>query len=368
MLLNRYLIREILLWFGAVQLLLLLTYASSRFVQYLATAAAGKIDSGLIFELLALKMVTSLVLMLPLCHYISVYVALNRLSRDNELIAIASLGLGSRFLFDTAARLAFAVALVVAILALAVAPWAEARLGEVENRAKSESDLTGITPGQFKDFNEGNRILYVERLSSDKRGMSNVFLQGRQDGHLGVLSADRAEIELDQKTGSRYVNFYAGRRYMGSPGRLDYSIVEYEKYGVRIDRSEAADRSARVSAASTASLWSADTPEAAAELQWRIAMPISTVLLTLLAVVLVRAASDQNRILGLLSAVLIYFTYSNLLGIAKTLAMQGAVPVYPGLWWVHALLVLVILALLGEPLLRKRWARRQRATTLPQPS
>ncbi|MGH8703180.1 MAG: LptF/LptG family permease, partial [Burkholderiales bacterium] len=235
-----------------------------------------------------------------------------------------------------------------------------------ENRAKSESDLTGITPGQFKDFNEGNRILYVERLSADKRSMSNVFLQGRQAGHVGVLSADRAEIELDQKTGSRYVSFYAGRRYMGSPGRLDYSIVEYEKYGVRIDRSEAADRSARVSAASTASLWSANTPEAAAELQWRIAMPISTVLLTLLAVVLVRAASDQNRIVGLLSAVLIYFTYSNLLGIAKTLAKQGVVPVYLGLWWVHALLGLVILALLGYPLLRKRWARRQRAATLPR--
>ncbi|MGH8533910.1 MAG: LPS export ABC transporter permease LptF, partial [Gammaproteobacteria bacterium] len=61
-----------------------------------------------------------------------------------------------------------------------------------------------------------------------------------------------------------------------------------------------------------------------------------------------------------------YFTYSNLLGIAKTLAKQGVVPVYLGLWWVHALLGLVILALLGYPLLRKRWARRQRAPTLPR--
>jgi lipopolysaccharide export system permease protein len=57
LILRRYLIREILLSFFAVFILLVLIYASNRFVQYLSEAAAGKIGVDLIAALVGLKLI-----------------------------------------------------------------------------------------------------------------------------------------------------------------------------------------------------------------------------------------------------------------------------------------------------------------------
>jgi len=91
-------------------------------------------------------------------------------------------------------------------------------------------------------------------------------------------------------------------------------------------------------------------------------MPITTVVLPLLAVVLGRLPVRSRRHIGLLSAVLIYFTYSNLLTIGRTLVKKGDLSPYIGLWTVHVLLGTVILGVLYYPWLRQRlrelWAAR----------
>lgn len=358
MVLARYLVRESLRATAAVLVLLFLAYASSRFVQYLAEAAAGKIGGDIILELLGLKLITSTVLMLPLCCYLGVYMALSRLGRDHELAAMASFGMGTAFLLRVIAPLALVAAALTGLLTLWAAPWAEGRLSALELQAKLEADVTGISAGQFKEFSEGDRVLYVERMSPERRHLSHIFLQIRQGHDLAVLSSDAAEIEPDPTLGVLFVVFRDGYRYMGTPGRRDYSVTQYQKYGVRIDRG-AEDREAmRMAAAPTASLWLANDDQARAELQWRLAMPLSALLLCTLAVVWARPASDQGRYLGLLGAVLVYFTYSNLLGIARGLVKNGELSPALGLWWVHGLVVLGIATALCYPRLQRRLASR----------
>ncbi len=352
--LERYLWRESLRTFAAVLLFLALAYASSRFVQYLADAAAGKLAGDLILELLGLKLLSTSVLMLPLCLYLSIYMTLTRLGRDHELTAMACSGFGAGRLIGASAKLAFGLALVVGGLSLYIAPWAEARLDTLAERARSESDITGIAPGRFKEFTEGDRILYVGQMSDDRRTMSNVFLQGRQEGRLGVLTSESAELVRDPKTGDRYVVFKDGRRYTGTPGRLDYAIVEYRKYAVRIDRESQDGNAGLKPGTPTAALWSLPGGPATAELQWRIAMPITAILLPLLAVVLGCRPAGSQRYLGLLFAVLIYFTYSNLLTIGRTLVKKDELSPYVGLWAVHVLLSVVILGILYSPRIRER--------------
>lgn len=358
MLLKRYVIREGLRSTAAVLVLIVLAYVSSRFVQYLAEAAAGKLGIDLILELVGLKLVTSSVLMVPLCHYLGVYLALSRMGRDHELAAMASFGLGTPFLLRVIAPLALGAAALTGLLALVVAPWAEDRLAALELRAKLESDVTGISAGQFKEFSQGDQILYVERLSPDRHHMSDLFLHIRQGRNLGVLSSDAAELQLDRALGALFVVFRDGYRYIGVPGRRDYSITQYAKYGVRIDRNGEDRAATRMAAAPTASLWRLHDDHAQAELQWRIAMPLSALLLCALAAVWVRPTSDHGRYVGILSAVLAYFTYNNLLGIARGLMKRGELSTALGLWWVHASVVVVIAACVYYPQLQRQLARR----------
>jgi lipopolysaccharide export system permease protein len=352
MVLERYLWREGLKASGAVLLLLVCAYASSRFVQYLGEAAAGKLGGDLILELLGLKLLSTSVLMLPLGLYLGTYMALTRLSRDHELEAMACVGFGTARLMRATLKPACGALLGIGALSLYVAPWAEVRLEALAERARSESDITGIVPGRFKEFSEGDRILYVEKLSDDRRTMSNVFLQGRQEGGMGVLTSAGAELERDRETGARYVVFQDGRRYTGTPGRLDYAIVEYRRYAVRIDRDGRGGGAGPVAGTPTARLWQLPGLPAKAELQWRIALPVSAVVLPLMAVVLGRVRARRH--IGLLCAVLVYFIYSNLLTIGRTLVEDGDVSPRIGLWAVHALLLAALLGVLYYPSLKER--------------
>ncbi len=356
MILRRYLIREILLSFFAVFILLLLIYASNRFVQYLSEAAAGKIGGDLIAALVGLKLIKALVLLVPLCLYLGIYIAVSRLRRDNEVTAMRGAGLGLRFFLQGVLQVAAGFAAVVSVLAFYSAPGAEGQINRLEAKARKESDITGISAGQFKEFSQGDRVIYVEDLNEDEHRMNNIFLQIREGGQLWVLTSAGASLEKDKETGEPYAVFSDGRRYRGTPGQVDYSIIEYKKYGVRLYRQGQEESDLAPQAASPAILWRATDPAARAELHWRIAMPIATVLLALLAVLLALSLSQTyGHYSGLITAVLIYFTYNNLLGIGRSLVKKGELPGYIGLWWVHALLLACILGLIVYPVLRRWW-------------
>jgi lipopolysaccharide export system permease protein len=344
MILRRYLQREIFHVFLSVYFLLLLVYVSNRFVEYLAEAAAGKIGIITIFKMMGLKLVTTQVLTLPLSLYLASYFVLLRMYRDKEVVAMTNTGLGTRFLLHTVFQLALFCAAFSGLMSLFIAPWAEGRLNELKAEAKLESEITGIFPGKFKEFNKGERILYVEEMSDDRRNMRNVFLQVRQEGKLGVLTSDEAHIQKQIASGDRFVIFERGRRYIGVPGQKDYSTTEYESYGVRIELGEH-DVIQGASATSSWQLLVTQRPATLAELQWRISIPLCTVLLACVAVTLIQYSPPSHHYLGLLTAVVIYFTYSNLLGISRTLITKGTLSVYIGVWWVHGLVLALLLGL-----------------------
>ena len=115
-------------------------------------------------------------------------------------------------------------------------PWAESKIMLLKLEAKKDADITGISAGKFREFSKGDRVVYVESISEDKRTMENVFLQIRQRNKLGVLTSDSARFDVDEDSGNRFIVFENGRRYVGKPGLLDYRITEYVKYGVLIEQ------------------------------------------------------------------------------------------------------------------------------------
>lgn len=76
--------------------------------------------------------------------------------------------------------------------------------------------------------------------------------------------------------------------------------------------------------------------ENAAELQWRISVSFSVLLLALLAVPLSQVRPRQSRYVRLLPAILIYVAYVNLLFFARNWMEQGILPASVGMWWVNA--------------------------------
>ncbi|RME33617.1 MAG: LPS export ABC transporter permease LptF [Gammaproteobacteria bacterium] len=367
MILRRLIYREITRSFLAVFSLLTLIYLSTRFIRYLNQAVSGKIGADQILEMLGLRLTTSLVVLLPLCLFVAILLVFGRMHRDNEVVAIENAGLGIPFFLGTVLRYAAAAGVVILLLATFIAPRAEQRMAEIQARARSEADLIGITAGKFKEFSRGERVIYVEKMNDERTRMENVFLQVREGDKLGVLTSGSAALETDPETGDRFVVFRDGRRYDGVPGQLDYAITEYEKYAVRIDRGQARARKT-IESMPVRTLLRGGRREYLAELQWRVSMPLSALLLALFGTLLAFSRVGREPYLGAVTAVLIYFTYSNLLGISKSLIDRGQLTPWIGLWWVHLLLAALITLLYFNPRLARWWnARRRRRPQLLSP-
>jgi len=370
MILERYIHKEILSKLVWILGLLLLIMTSHRFVSYLADAAEGQLPSYLIFRMLGVKMLSLLPRMLPVALFISVILAMARLNRDRELTVVSSAGVADRFQLMAVFRFALAYGLVVAAVSFYLAPWAELQLRDLNDQASRDSDVTGLHAGQFKEFNDGNKVVYVRQVADSGQTARGVFLQVRQENGLSVIKSDSAQYRVRSDSGSRYVLFQNGRRYVGEPGDANYEITRYGTYAVLLDQDSGAASARRLEAYPTAELWRLQNAPGVhplrrtwykAELQWRLSYVLTTLLLPLLGVALSRwfAAGDQ-RYMPLFFAILIYFVYSNLLGISKTLLIRGKMPLSLGLWWVHALLLLVIIGLLEAGRVRF-WFKRIRS-------
>jgi lipopolysaccharide export system permease protein len=257
------------------------------------------------------------------------------------------------FQIKVVARFALVFCLIVSVVTLYFAPWAERNIHDLKERAKQESDISGIKAGQFKEFSQGDRVVYVQNPSPEKGSMEEVFLQVRQEGKLGVLASDSARFKVDPKSGNKYAVFSDGRRYVGEPGLLDYQITEYETYAIQTESASASSTTGKLASLPTTEIMVSDNKRHQAEFQWRISLILSCLLLSILAILLMQSHANERRYTPFVIGISIYLIYSNLLGIAQTLLKRDVIPAFIGLWWVHLILIGVLFLLFYMPQLRQ---------------
>ncbi|MDP1708147.1 MAG: LPS export ABC transporter permease LptF [Gammaproteobacteria bacterium] len=339
---NRYLMREVLDSMLGVTPILLLIFLSDRFVRYLAEAAAGNMSGAVILDLLALKSLVALVLILPLAFFIATLLALGRMYKDSEMIALMACGAGTATVLKMLLRFTVGLALVVAVLSLVIAPWAAGRSNQIVHQARALSEITSVIPGSFKESRKGEHVLYVESVSADQRGLKNVFIQSRSAETLDIMTANSGTKVTDAATGDQFIVLQGGNRYEGSPGSGNYKIISYEKYSLRIRDADPAPADDDMDAKSTLTLWSATDPGSSAELQWRISMPLSVLVFGMLGALLARTSPREGKYAKLFVAVLIYLIYNNMLGVARAWLNRGLLDPVVGMWWVHVAALLLV--------------------------
>ena len=92
-----------------------------------------------------------------------------------------------------------------------------------------------------------------------------------------------------------------------------------------------------------------------AELQWRIGIPLSTIILAMLAVPLSHSRPRAGRYGRIGVGLLVFIIYLNMLSAAKAWIEQATISPALGLWWVHGCVLLFALLMLA---IQNRWHRR----------
>jgi len=145
--------------------------------------------------------------------------------------------------------------------------------------------------------------------------------------------------------GDAFLVLVNGRQYEGVPGSAEYRVSRFERYAVRVEEAEQRLGAASLSSTPTLELLRTHTPQNRGELVWRIGLPLSAFVLSLLAIPLSFVNPRAGRSLNLVLAILIYMTYNNLLSISQAWIVQGRLSFLVGLVAVH-LGMLLLLALL----------------------
>jgi lipopolysaccharide export system permease protein len=246
--------------------------------------------------------------------------------------------------------------LVIAALSFFISPWAAQKAEQYRSRIDSRDDVSRVEPGAFGESRSRDRVYFVESIAGDKSSVQNVFVNSTQHRRTGVMMSERGFLEF-APSGDRFLVLLSGRRYEGTPGDADFRLMEFERYATRIQTKEGDEPAATQKNTSTLGLVSNPTRTNMGELLWRIGMPVSALILALLAIPMSFVNPRAGRSVNLLFALLTYMVYSNLLSVSQARVAQGKLAFSTGWWLVHAVMLVVLFALFAQrmSLLRLPW-------------
>ncbi len=362
----RYLMRETFKSQIAVLVVLMTIFISQKFIRVLADASAGEIPGDLVIKLLGLNLPALAALILPLSLFLGVLLAHGRIYADNEMTVLHACGVSEWYVARVTLVVAVILALITAALTLWLVPWSLEQERQVEERARSDTGLSVIIPGRFQQASNRKAVIFVQGLTETGE-LDEVFVaqslldEDNQVAGGSVVMADTGNV-IASDTGSQTLVLNSGTRYASDRSNNEYQVMEFGSYRLQIKEQESSEYIRKLEAYSTAELWYEDNPEAHAEWQWRLAIPLAMPLLTLIAVPLSRVNPRQGKFARMAPALLIYLGYFLLLMTARSAVADGLIPPAIGLWWIHGLLILfgVLLIFKGRPTGLRLLARLRR--------
>ena len=341
MIFERSLQRELAYTAGAVFLVLLTIMLSTMLIRIVGFAASGEIDPRDVLVLIGLTVVGYLAVMLIVTMFVSILFVLTRWYRDSEMVVWFASGVSHIHLIRPIAKFAAPLIVLIIFFAFVGWPWSNEQSQLVRERFAQRDEVSLLAPGQFRESPATHRVFFIEKMSPDSRTVKNVFVTGTENGKVNVVVSAEGKIETEPN-GDRFVVLENGRRYDGVPGQPDYRIMEFQRYGVRIESHDIVDNPGSRDLY-TLALIATPTRENLGELAWRIGLPLVAINLMLLAIPLAHQSPRRSRTTNLVMAVLIYLTYSNLLNLVQSWVEQGRMPFLVGLLALHLVVSAIVI-------------------------
>lgn len=346
--LDRYIFREIATTWLGVTAVLLLILLTNQFARVLGDVAKGKLPKDAAFDVIGLSAAQFLTVLIPIALFLAVMLALGRLYRDSELHAMMACRVGPAGIYRPLGWLLLPLAVSVAWLSIDLGPRALLSIERVGAEARRAADLTSIEPGRFVSVGSSGSVVYGENIRDDGL-MENVFLQrSRSDGSVEIVVARLGEQVESDDPDVRFLVLHDGRRYEGIPGTTEFRVVEFLEHGIPYRLPSLDQPDPRPRALSFGELLFSDELTHIAELQWRIGLPLATIILGILAVPLSRTQPRAGRYGRIAIGLLVFIIYFNMLSAAKAWIEQGTLAPSLGMWWVHAAALLFALGLLAQ--------------------
>lgn len=337
---DRYLLREMAFTFFASTVVLLVVTLGGTVSDVLSKVLRGRLPGNVVFEILGLRTLDALTVLVPLAVFLGVLLAYGRLWRDNEMAVLQGAGMPLSDLLRPLAFLAVPVVVVVGVISFWLAPAAVRLSHSLVDEANRSLVVAGLEPGRFVQLPGRGGVIYVGGMDESGARFERMFVETEradgEDTRIDVITAERGELRRESDGEGRFLALSDGFRVEGRIGYDDFRLLRFKGNDIALaDSDPDSTPEALQRAAPLPELLASREPLQRAEVHWRLAAPLSALILVVLAVPLSRTRPRETRYAGILVALLCYLIYLGWLGMGRSLIEQGKIPMFVGLWWVH---------------------------------
>ena len=324
--------------------ILLAIIVLTQLIRLLGESVGGNLPVEAVLVLLGFSALNYLPILLSISLFLSVLLTLTRSYSDSEMVVWFSSGMSLVRWIRPVMWYAFPVVSIIALLSLLLTPWAMSKVDEIRLKLESRDDAAVAAPGTFRESKQADRVFFLENAVPGSNQVGNIFVQSVQQGKVGTMVA-RQGLQETAANGDKFIVLLNGTRHEGIPGQLDYKIVEFERYAMRVETVESKKKEPNPKAFSTLYLLENRTSLNLSELNWRIGLPISALILVMLAIPFSFVNPRAGRSLNMIGALVLYMVYNNLISVINSWVAQEKVTASAGLLGIHGFMLVLMLLL-----------------------
>jgi len=331
------------LFFNSLSTILILSgiVVAQRGVVVFRLASKGIIPNDSILTILVFSLLKYLPILLTLTLFLTILLTLSRWFRDSEMMIWFSSGLGLTSFIRPILFFSLPIILLIGFLSLYLSPWATQKSEEYKAGLKNRDELATISPGSFKESKSKERVFYVEGFGDLGSKVKNVFVQSEQNGKLGIIVSNEGS-RVSTNTDDEYIVLKKGKRYEVNHENNNFTEIKFSDYGFLVEKKlpPIIDVN-QVEAMPTLLLLMTKGNREIAEFVWRVSLPISGIVLIILAIPLSFINPRSGRSVNIIIAIMIFAIYNNLMGVTQSYINLGKLNPYVGGSIVHLLIIMI---------------------------
>ncbi|RMX05993.1 LPS export ABC transporter permease LptF [Corticibacter populi] len=312
--------------FVGTLIVLLTVVITLMLIRTLGQASKGSVSPSDIMLVMGYTVLGYLPIVLSLSMFVAIIGTLARMYQDSEMVIWFASGLGIARLLRPLARFAWPLLVAIAALSLLGWPWSQAQILELRYQFQQRSDIDRVAPGEFQVSSSGDSVFFVDRDSSTLESARQIFLATEEADKSAVTTARQARLD-HRADGQTWAVLEQGQRVeqlrAPDPG---VRVSEFERYEVQLQRDPVGSPGATVRSTPTLSLLEQSADNAnAAELVWRLGLVFAAINYVVLALALTSANPRSSRMGHIVTALLVFVVYFNLLTLGQSWVGRGKV-------------------------------------------
>lgn len=234
---NRYILREILIPFLMILFILTFVLLMGRILQLMDLMINKGIGVTDIAKLILYLMPFFLTLTIPMSLLISILIAFGRLSRDNEIIVFKSAGLSLYQLMPSVAYASLCAFVITTLTGFFLVPYSNFATKELLFDMARQKASIGIKERVFNDDFSG-LVLYTEELLPQEDCMRGIFISdNRTMKEPATIIAQQGYLVSDPVSMRVTLKLQDGSIHTADRDSATYKKIDFSSYDINLDLS-----------------------------------------------------------------------------------------------------------------------------------